>query len=53
MANLDYSFKDIGKLIDGYASPSEFAALVVSIAENSYLNGETIRLDGGLRMPPR
>jgi NAD(P)-dependent dehydrogenase (short-subunit alcohol dehydrogenase family) len=34
-------------------SSSEFAALVVSIAENSYLNGETIRLDGGLRMPPR
>jgi NAD(P)-dependent dehydrogenase (short-subunit alcohol dehydrogenase family) len=34
-------------------SASEFAALVVSIAENSYLNGETIRLDGGLRMPPK
>lgn len=33
--------------------PSEFGALVVAIAENSYLNGETIRLDGGLRMPPR
>ncbi len=33
--------------------PAEFAQLVVSIAENGYLNGETIRLDGGLRMPPK
>lgn len=33
--------------------PAEFARLVVSIAENGYLNGETIRLDGGLRMPPK
>jgi NAD(P)-dependent dehydrogenase (short-subunit alcohol dehydrogenase family) len=33
--------------------PEEFAALVVHIATNRYLNGETIRLDGGLRMPPR
>lgn len=33
--------------------PSEFAQLVCSIAENPYLNGETIRLDGGLRMPPK
>ena len=29
---------------------SEFAALAVHIAENPYLNGETIRLDGALRM---
>ena len=33
--------------------PAEFAQLVCSIAENPYLNGETIRLDGGLRMPPK
>ncbi len=33
--------------------PAEFAELVCSIAENGYLNGETIRLDGGLRMPPK
>jgi NAD(P)-dependent dehydrogenase (short-subunit alcohol dehydrogenase family) len=31
----------------------EFAELVIAIVENGYLNGETIRLDGGLRMPPR
>ncbi len=31
----------------------EYAQLVVSIIENGYLNGETIRLDGGLRMPPK
>lgn len=33
--------------------PSEFAQLALHIVENSYLNGETIRLDGGIRMQPR
>ena len=33
--------------------PDEFAALVQHIAENRMLNGETIRLDGAIRMPPR
>lgn len=34
-------------------SPPEFAALVRHIVENPMLNGEVIRLDGALRMPPR
>jgi NAD(P)-dependent dehydrogenase (short-subunit alcohol dehydrogenase family) len=33
--------------------PEEYAMLVGSIIENSLLNGEVIRLDGALRMPPR
>ncbi len=33
--------------------PEEFALLVESIARNSYLNGENIRLDGALRFPPK
>ena len=33
--------------------PTEFAALVKHICENTMLNGETIRLDGALRMAPR
>jgi NAD(P)-dependent dehydrogenase (short-subunit alcohol dehydrogenase family) len=33
--------------------PSEYAALVLHIVENGYLNGEVIRLDGALRMPPK
>jgi NAD(P)-dependent dehydrogenase (short-subunit alcohol dehydrogenase family) len=33
--------------------PAEFAALVQHICENPMLNGETIRLDGALRMAPR
>jgi NAD(P)-dependent dehydrogenase (short-subunit alcohol dehydrogenase family) len=33
--------------------PSEFAALACHIVENPMLNGETIRLDGALRMPPK
>ncbi len=33
--------------------PEEYAALVGHIVANRFLNGETIRLDGALRMPPR
>jgi NAD(P)-dependent dehydrogenase (short-subunit alcohol dehydrogenase family) len=33
--------------------PREFAALVLHIVSNGYLNGEVIRLDGALRMAPR
>ncbi|HCM50697.1 MAG TPA: 3-hydroxyacyl-CoA dehydrogenase, partial [Microbacterium sp.] len=33
--------------------PQEYAALAMSIVENGYLNGETIRLDGAIRMAPR
>jgi NAD(P)-dependent dehydrogenase (short-subunit alcohol dehydrogenase family) len=35
------------------ARPDEYAQLVVMIAEHDYLNAETIRMDGALRMPPR
>ena len=33
--------------------PAEFASLAMHIVENQMLNGETLRLDGALRMPPR
>lgn len=33
--------------------PEEYAALVAAIVENDMLNGETIRLDGALRMQPK
>jgi len=33
--------------------PDEYANLVRTICENSYLNAEIIRLDGGVRMPPK
>ncbi|KAI1328933.1 short chain dehydrogenase [Xylariaceae sp. FL0255] len=33
--------------------PAEFAQLVKQIIENSMLNGEVIRLDGGMRMPSK
>ncbi|ATQ30294.1 3-hydroxy-2-methylbutyryl-CoA dehydrogenase [Rhodococcus ruber Chol-4] len=35
------------------AQPAEYAQLVQMIAEHDYLNGETIRMDGALRMAPR
>src|SRR4051794_10461316 len=34
-------------------SPGEYGALAAHIVENPMLNGEVIRLDGALRMPPR
>jgi NAD(P)-dependent dehydrogenase (short-subunit alcohol dehydrogenase family) len=45
-------------LVQAMASPRrfgetpEFASLILEIVRNSYLNGETIRLDAGLRMMP-
>jgi len=34
-------------------APDEYAKLVLSIVDNDYLNGETIRLDGAIRMAPK
>ena len=34
-------------------TPEEYAALVLHCCENAYLNGETIRLDGALRLAPK
>lgn len=32
--------------------PKEFGELIAHIIQNGYINGEVIRLDGSLRMPP-
>ena len=34
-------------------APAEFASLVAHIVQNAYINGELIRLDGGVRARPR
>ena len=39
-----------GDVLTRLGKPEEFADLVAYILGNVYLNGETIRLDGGLRM---
>jgi NAD(P)-dependent dehydrogenase (short-subunit alcohol dehydrogenase family) len=47
---------ELGKLIPfppRLGRPEEYAQLACQIAENTMLNGETIRLDGALRMPPK
>lgn len=36
-----------------FGRPEEYARLALSIIEHDYLNGEVIRLDGAIRMPPR
>lgn len=34
-------------------TPDDFASLALEIVRNSYLNGEVIRMDAGIRMPPK
>jgi hypothetical protein len=34
-------------------NPEEFASLVLEMCRNGYFNGETVRLDGAIRMPPK
>ena len=34
-------------------APEEFASLVVHMVENRFLNGDVVRLDGALRLPPK
>ncbi|MEH7076889.1 3-hydroxyacyl-CoA dehydrogenase [Neobacillus drentensis] len=46
----------LGKMVpfpSRLGSPNEYAQLAQSIIENAMLNGETIRLDGAIRMQPR
>jgi NAD(P)-dependent dehydrogenase (short-subunit alcohol dehydrogenase family) len=51
--NLRKSLSDQVPFPARFGQPSEFAALVQHIFENPFLNGETIRLDGAVRMAPR
>ena len=34
-------------------NPEEFASLVLELARNTYINGQLIRIDGAIRMPPK
>ncbi len=34
-------------------APEEYASMALEICRNSYMNGETVRLDGAIRMQPR
>jgi NAD(P)-dependent dehydrogenase (short-subunit alcohol dehydrogenase family) len=36
-----------------FGEPAEFASLAVELLENSYVNAATVRIDGGIRMPPK
>ena len=36
-----------------FGMPAEYAAAAIALIENSYFNGEDVRLDGGIRMAPR
>jgi NAD(P)-dependent dehydrogenase (short-subunit alcohol dehydrogenase family) len=35
------------------ATPDDYASLCLELVMNGYMNGETIRMDGGIRMPPK
>jgi acetyl-CoA carboxylase carboxyltransferase component len=56
----DYKFKteeetldEVRRIMSRLGKPDEYAALVRHIVENVMLNGETIRLDGAIRMQPK
>ncbi len=34
-------------------TPDELAAMILACLTNTYMNGETVRVDGGIRMPPK
>lgn len=57
MAGMPQNVQDaLGKQVpfpSRLGQPSEYALLVQSIIANPMLNGEVIRLDGAIRMPPR
>ena len=36
-----------------FGRPEEYADMVLALIRNAYVNGEDIRLDGAIRMPPR
>jgi hypothetical protein len=36
-----------------FGEPGEYAQLALAMIENGYFNGEHVRLDGAVRMPPR
>ena len=49
-------FEGLGKAVPfpkRLGKPEEFASLVMEIARNTYFNGQLIRLDGAIRMPPK
>ena len=49
-ADFEFSFNSIRERL---GAPAEYAQLVEAIVANPMLNGETIRLDGSIRMAPR
>ena len=52
----DNMVKALGQMVvnpQRLGRPEEIAHLSVTMAENEYLNGECVRLDGGIRMQPR
>lgn len=49
-------FDGLGKAVPfpkRLGNPDEFGSLVLELARNTYFNGQCIRLDGGIRMPPK
>lgn len=52
-ANAHQRLLDAAQFPGRAGKPAEYGQLVVSIVENPMLNGESIRLDGALRMGPR
>lgn len=52
-AEVRESLAEISVFPKRLGTPADFAKLVIAIAENTMINGEVIRLDGGARMMPK
>jgi NAD(P)-dependent dehydrogenase (short-subunit alcohol dehydrogenase family) len=49
-------FDGLGKAVPfpkRLGNPDEFGSLVMELSRNTYFNAQCIRLDGGIRMPPK
>src|SRR5204863_315016 len=53
VASADSGERAVASVADRLGAPPEYAALALHIVENQMLNGETIRLDGAIRMAPK
>jgi NAD(P)-dependent dehydrogenase (short-subunit alcohol dehydrogenase family) len=42
-----------GAKVHRLGSPGELASMVVELVTHSYMNAEVVRVDGGIRMPPK
>lgn len=46
-----HSVREVARRVGG--DPEELVSMVVELVTNCYMNAEVVRVDGGIRMPPK